>query len=148
MRRKKKLKEQENINSVLLREKNFFDNFREMEAFLDFWKKEKRTEILAFVDKYGPIPAKAFPGRASILIKFLELNEHHISAVYERSGSKKINHYVPGTKIPILDEKVFFDKYISSEAILNLAWHIGDEIKSYLKEGGFSGQVINIIDTK
>ena len=40
----KKYKEQENINSVLLHEKNFFDNFKEMEGFLDFWKKEKRTE--------------------------------------------------------------------------------------------------------
>ena len=62
--KKKKLKEQENINSVLLHEKNFFDNFKEMEAFLDFWKKEKRTEILALVDKYGPIPAKAFPRKS------------------------------------------------------------------------------------
>ena len=92
------------------------------------------------------MPAKAFPGRAAILIKFLELNEKHISAIYERTGSQKIGNYVPSTRIPILDESIFFEKYISSEVILNLAWHISTEIKNYLIEKGFEGIVINILD--
>ena len=30
--------------------------------------------------------------------------------------------------------------------ILNLAWHIPDEIENYLKSNGYSGEIINIIN--
>ena len=58
------------------------------------WKKETKTWIEDYVATKGKIRAKAFPGRAAIMIKLLELNESHISAVYEIKGSIKINHYV------------------------------------------------------
>ncbi|HIE83910.1 MAG TPA: methyltransferase, partial [Dehalococcoidia bacterium] len=57
---------------------------------------------------YGKFRAKAFPGRAAILIKLLGLDESHISAVYEIRGSIKVGHYVPGTRIPILPEATMF----------------------------------------
>ena len=133
-------------NHILDKEKLFKDQFLEMKRFLKDWKVKKRAEIIDYVEKYGPMPAKAFPGRAAILIKFLELNEKHISAIYERTGSQKIGNYVPSTRIPILDESIFFEKYISSKVILNLAWHISPEIKNYLIKNGFDGIVINILD--
>ena len=133
-------------NQILDKEKLFKDQFLEMNKFLKDWKVKKRAEIIDYVEKYGPMPAKAFPGRAAILIKFLELNENHISAIYERTGSQKIGNYVPSTRIPILDESIFFEKYISSKVILNLAWHISHEIKNYLIKKGFEGKVINILD--
>ena len=42
------------------------------------------------------------------MIKLLDLNESHISAVYEIKGSIKVGHYVPGTRIPILPEKELY----------------------------------------
>ena len=35
---------------------------------------------------------------------------------------------------------------MKKKIILNLAWHIKDEIKSYLKQNKFKGRVINILD--
>ena len=51
---------------------------------------KKKREINRLFLRYGKIPAKAFPGRAAILIKMLDLNEKVISAVYEKPNSKKI----------------------------------------------------------
>ena len=54
-------------NQILDDEKLFKDQFLEMENFLKDWKLKKRAEIIEYVEKYGPIPAKAFPGRLQYL---------------------------------------------------------------------------------
>ena len=61
----------------------------------------KNEEIKKLIKDYGIINAKAFPGRAAILVKMLNLDSDIISKVYEKPGSLKIGHYLPGTRIPI-----------------------------------------------
>ena len=99
---------------------------------VDIWKIIKRNKILSLNKKYGPLPAKAFPGRAAILLKLLNLNENNIYSVYEKNNSKKIGYFVPSTRIPIVADKsmIKIDKKIP---IINFAWHINKEIKKYLK---------------
>ena len=67
------------------------------------------AEVSSFLLKHdtihGKLKAKAFPGRAAILIKLLDLSNNEIEAVYEKPGSPKINNYVPGTKIPIKSDR-------------------------------------------
>ena len=46
------------------------------------------------------------PSRASTLINYIGLNEDIIDSVLEINGSYKIGNYVPGTKIPILNENI------------------------------------------
>lgn len=102
------------------------------------WRDKKRQEILAC----GQMPAIAFPGRASILIRLLGLDERHISAVYQKDGSPKVGHYVPGTRIPILsDAKLKRDL----PAVLNLAWHIASEVREHLALLGCKARVIDIM---
>ena len=84
--------------------------------------------------------------RAAILIRLLGYDSNKIKAVYERPGSLKINHFVPGTRIPIKCEEDLFNQKEKYCHILNLAWHISDEIKSHMKENNFDGTVIDIID--
>jgi len=99
--------------------------------------------------KFGPLPAKAFPGRASILIHLLQLNNKIISAIYEKDFSLKVNKYVPGTNIKILKEKYFTKKERDKGSIINLAWHISSEIKFYLKNKmKYKGKIIDIISNK
>ena len=88
--------------------------------------------------------AKAFPGRAAILIKLLNLNENHISAVYEIKGSIKVGNYVPGTRIPILPEAELYAKEDLNKPILNLAWHLPSEVRANLLTNGYTGNVIDI----
>ena len=55
--------------------------FFKMNDFLSSWKKNKKKEILDLNKKFGPLKAKAFPGRAAILIKLLDLNHKNISYI-------------------------------------------------------------------
>jgi len=92
------------------------------------------------------LPAKAFPGRASILINLLKLDNKIVSNIYEKNSSLKINNYAPGTNIKIIKEKFLKKEIDKKKIILNFAWHISREIKNYLKnEFNYSGKIVNII---
>ena len=124
-------------------EKGYLEKFKDMAAFVEKWKVEKRAEIEALNAQHGALTAKAFPGRAAILIKLLNLDVSHIKRISEKPGSMKIGHYAPGTRIPIVsDNEISYDQ---EDCILNLAWHISDEISGYIKGQGFTGTLVNIL---
>jgi len=130
---------------LIKREGQFFDDFTLLRDNIEKWKETKKHMLESQFDLYGKLRAKAFPGRAAILVKMLKLDEHIISAVYEKPGSLKIDHYLPGTRIPIHSDDDFSLLSNNSEPILNLAWHISDEIKDYLKKNGYKGPVLDIL---
>ncbi len=134
-----------NFEEVKKKEEKFYPQFQSLNRFFTSWKESKRKEILSLVAKYGPIPAKAFPGRAAILIELLKLSRNEIECVYEKPGSKKIGHYVPATNIPIVSAKELFELEKKPEVILNLAWHIPGEIKDFLNKNNVNSKIINII---
>ena len=146
---------QKNHNSVLLdhdsstpSESDFLDKFLLMKKNIDIWKHSKREFIVSQFRQFGKLRAKAFPGRAAILIKLLELDEQIISAVYEKPGSLKIGHYLPGTRIPILSDHDLFALPDQDGPLLNLAWHIPKEIRSYLRTHGYRGPVTDILSSE
>lgn len=133
------------VFQVLESEKHFLNDFQHMNACIARWKERKKEQILSAVGQHGKLSAKAFPGRAAILLKLLELDEKLIAAVYEKSGSQKIGNYVPGTRIPIRDEVEFFaSTELQEHPVLNLAWHIHDEIEMYMRQHGYKGEIIDI----
>ena len=127
-----------NVNEL-----NFEKKFIKMNNFINKWKVDFRKKIIKLNKIYGPLRAKAFPGRASILVNALDLNSKNIKGVYEKSDSLKVNHYLPGTRIKILNDDTF--NYSDESPIVNFAWHINDEIKKYLRSKGFNGKIIPII---
>lgn len=133
-------------NALAIEENSFYDRFSILKKNIDLWRISKLKELEIEKKKYGALRAKAFPGRAAILIKMLNLTEDFISAVYEKPGSLKIGHYIPGTRIPICSDDELFELSDQSLPIINLAWHIPEEIKKYLSINGYKGRVINIFD--
>jgi hypothetical protein len=133
------------IDYFLNDELEFQNDFKKMKDFISVWKSNKKDELISIVDKEGPIIAKAFPGRAAILTKLLELNTEIIQSTYEKPGSMKIGHYIPGTHIPIKSDTELFKYSINSKYILNLAWHIKNEIHEYLNKYRFKGEIIDIL---
>ncbi len=127
-------------------EKNLPKQFSTLNKNIERWKSTKVKLIKNLNSEFGKIKAKAFPGRAAILIKLLGINEEYISAVYEKPGSLKIGHYVPGTRIPILSDDELFKNINNSEPIINLAWHISSEIEKYMITNNFSGKIIHILN--
>lgn len=134
-----------NNEEILKEEKNFLEKFELLRNNISKWQESKREYLNQLIKKYKKIPAKGFPGRAAILIKMLGINEEIISCVYEKPNSMKIGNYIPGTRIPIKSDDVLFSCQDKHEIILNLAWHISDEIKEYLTLNGFKGKVIDIL---
>jgi SAM-dependent methyltransferase len=80
------------------------------------------------------------PSRASTLIKYAGLDDGILDAVMEVSSSHKLNRYVPGTRIPVLDEERLFSD--QPEYALMLSWHIADELAANLRRKGFRGKFI------
>jgi hypothetical protein len=80
------------------------------------------------------------PSRASTLINYLGLDQDIIDCVLEIEGSYKIGNYIPGTKIPILNENILKQKKPSY--LLLFSWHIKDELKKNLRNKGFKGKFI------
>ncbi len=126
------------------RESQFFNDFTLLRSNIERWKIVKKRLLEDQFNIYGKLRAKAFPGRAAILVKMLELDEHIISAVYEKPGSLKIGHYLPGTRIIIRSDDDF-ELLDNDEPVLNLAWHISDEIRGYLVKNGHKGPVLDIL---
>lgn len=127
------------------REGRILERFDSLRKNVDHWRASRRAFLTDHVRQHGKLRAKAFPGRAAILIKLLGLNHESISAVYEKPGSMKIGHYVPGTRVPILSDDVLFAHPDKSKPLLNLAWHIPQEIRGYLAQHGYTGPVIDIV---
>lgn len=135
----------ESIAKVIMREASFQNDFAAMNTFIAKWKQEKTTEIRSLVEKQGPLVAKAFPGRAAILVALLGLTHNEIECVYEKPGSMKIGHYLPGTRIEIRSDDELSTRIDELGIILNLAWHIPKEIEGYLQSLGFKGRLIHIV---
>ena len=118
---------------ALKKERKVISKYKNMRHKIKKWKKNKKKEIISLVKRFGPLPAKAFPGRASILINLLKLDNKTVSNIYEKNSSLKINHYAPGTNIKIIKEKFLKKEIDKKKIILNFAWHISKEIRNYLK---------------
>lgn len=138
----------EKFTSIIKKEHLFFSLLKKLKNDIWNWRIRKKKKIEKLVKKFGPLPAKAFPGRAAILIKLLNLTHHHISGVYEQSKSKKIDHYVPGTRIKIISD-IYLKKDLKEKIpIINLAWHISSEIRKYLRLNKIKNKIIDIVNNK
>ena len=80
------------------------------------------------------------PSRASTLVNYVGLDDAIVDCVLEISTSKKLDKYLPGTSIPVLDEAKLFDD--QPEYALLLSWHIAGELTEILRRKGFTGRFI------
>jgi hypothetical protein len=133
------------LNALTFRESKFFDDFTLLRKNMECWLGVKKKFLKKQFEMYGQFRAKAFPGRAAILVKLIGLDESLISAVYEKPGSLKIGNYLPGTRIPICSDDELFALPDQSLPVLNLAWHISNEIRQYLIEHNYSGDITDIL---
>jgi SAM-dependent methyltransferase len=80
------------------------------------------------------------PSRASTLINYVGLDDGILDCVLEVSSSHKLGKYVPGTRIPVLDEKKLVED--PPDYALLLSWHIADELIPILRRKGFAGRFV------
>jgi SAM-dependent methyltransferase len=85
------------------------------------------------------------PSRASTLINYAGLDDGLIEAVVEVSTSHKLGKYIPGTRVPVIDEKALYET--QPEYALLYSWHIADELAKNLRSKGFKGDFITPLPT-
>lgn len=80
------------------------------------------------------------PSRAATLVNYVGLNEDIIKYILEINGSYKIGKYMPGTNIPIVNEKII--KIEKPDYLLLLSWHISRSLINNFRKIGFKGKFI------
>jgi C-methyltransferase C-terminal domain/Methyltransferase domain/Putative zinc binding domain len=102
---------------------------------------QSKLDLLALLRELKSDGAKVYgigaPSRASTLVNFVGLDDGIVDCVLEISSSKKLNKYLPGTAIPVLDERKLYED--QPEYALLLSWHIADELRDNLIRKGFRG---------
>ena len=86
-------------------------------------------------DKDKTIFGVGAPSRASTLINYIGLDQEIIDCVLEVDGSYKIGNYIPGTKIPILNENILKNK--KPDYLILFSWHIKNELKKKFEKKRF-----------
>jgi C-methyltransferase C-terminal domain/Methyltransferase domain/Putative zinc binding domain len=115
-------------------------------ALVSFRKRvvSSKLALMALLDgikrEGGRVYGIGAPSRASTLINYVGLDEGILDCVLEVSSSHKLGKYVPGTRIPVLDEKKLIDD--PPEYALLLSWHIADELIAIMRRKGFKGRFI------
>ena len=141
--RKGKYPVKETVSTLLETEK---DTILKKEAIEEF--KEKVTlaklELAALLynikKQGGRIYGIGAPFRGTTLIHYVGIDESIVDCALEIKGSYKIDKYIPGTLIPILEESKLFED--QPEYALLFSWQITDDLISKLKEKGFKGKFI------
>jgi 23S rRNA U2552 (ribose-2'-O)-methylase RlmE/FtsJ len=135
---RKKIKSSKNLNKLLKIEKNkLIKNFSK--TYSSFKKNilNSREELVKQISKIKmqnkTIIAKSCPARAVVLLNYCNIDSNQIEYIAEQPTSLKLNKYIPGTGIKIVDEKVLLKE--TPDYLLLLAWHIsGGIIKKWSKK--------------
>jgi hypothetical protein len=106
----------------------------DFEALADTAKRARR-ELRRVSGAWG-IGATA---RATTIINYCGMDVEDIPCVCEVADSDKIGHFVPGSRIPIIDEARLFDE--QPERVVLFAWHLPD-LAFKLRERGYHGEII------
>ena len=131
-----------NVKKQFAKEKKYLNE----KSFEKFKKKVVISKVNLFniikriKDKNNTIYGVGAPSRASTLINYLGLDQDIIDCVLEINGSYKIGNYIPGTKIPILNENILSKK--KPNYLILFSWHIKKELKKNLRKKGFKGKFI------
>lgn len=140
--KKKIFGETKNLKKILNKEKKILNN----SAFKNFKKKvlESKLELISKINKINKNGHKIYgvgaPSRASTLISYTGLDENMVCAILEINGSSKIGKYMPGTKIPVLNEDKI--KYNKLKYLLFFSWHLKKDLKIIFRKKGFKGKFI------
>lgn len=131
--RKKKLKISRNIKQILDKEKK--SKLDELSTYISFKEKIEKAKIdlQNFLNKNPKLSiiGKAFPARASVILNYFSFLKDKLSYIAEQPTSLKLNNYIAGTSIKIVDSKILIKK--KPDIIIIFAWHLFKEIKNKWK---------------
>jgi ribosomal protein L20A (L18A) len=128
----------------LLKEEKKYDNLDKILSSFGAKIKISKIKILNLLAdiklKNKKIVGIGAPSRASTLINYLGLDNSILDYICEVKDSLKINKYIPGTNISVIDEKYLYKD--QPDYALLFSWHISKDIMFNLRKRGFKGKFI------
>ena len=122
-------------------EECFTQQLLQMQTFVNGWQETTKGAIEELKREGINLPGKSFPGRASILVSLLGIDHKFQPYVFEKPGSMKIGNYLPGTRIEIRSDDQWINKTIQPDNMIIWAWHICDEVATYMRSNGYRGRL-------
>jgi len=132
----KKLLEIENEKLVKNKEKTYKDFVQNINQSRDDLIK-KLSEIKS---KNLTIIGKSCPARAVVLLNYCNLDENNLDFIAEQPTSLKLNYYIPGTNLEIVNDDILLEK--KPDYVLLLAWHLSEPIIKKWKKKGLKSKFI------
>ncbi|OGG72626.1 methyltransferase [Candidatus Kaiserbacteria bacterium RIFCSPLOWO2_01_FULL_53_17] len=132
------------VGKLLAEEKKFgLHKLKTYTAFANRVRKA-RLELVDFLiqakKKGKHIVGKSSPARAATLLNYYGIDTELIPYLAEQSTSLKLNQYLPGGHIPIVDEKIL--RTDKPDYIVLMAWHYAKEISKRLKAEGIKSDFV------
>ena len=81
------------------------------------------------------------PAKATVVCNYCRLGPELVNYITE-VNPLRVDHYLPGTHIPILSEESMFEDAQPADAGILFAWNYSDEIVPKLQKRGFKGTII------
>tara|TARA_B110000881_G_scaffold211941_1_gene221065 strand:- start:148 stop:1377 length:1230 start_codon:yes stop_codon:yes gene_type:complete len=140
--KKNNYKKSKIVKKILNKEKKLLN----WKKFLEFRDQvvSSKLQLLALIkkikEKKKSIYGVGAPSRATTLINYTGLTKEIVDCICEVNNSYKVGHYMPGTNIPVVSEKIIFKK--KPEYLLLLSWHISKELINSLRKKGYKGKFI------
>ncbi len=138
-----------NIKSESIRLKRILKKENDKNVFLkikrlNYFRKNHILKLKKFISNLSlqnkTVSAISASPRGCVLLNSCNFTKSDIKIVGEVSGSFKINKLVPGTNIPIKDEKILISQ--QPDYILILAWHLKNRLIKILIKNGYKGKFI------
>jgi len=142
---KKKISQTERLKSLIKKEKNhLIDNSEKTyDAFKNNIVSSKENLVKKIIELKSlnkRIIAKSCPARAVVLLNYCGLNNTHLDYIAEQPTSLKLDQYVPGTKLKIINDDIL--KENEPDYVLLLAWHLSEPIINKWKKRGLQSKFI------
>jgi hypothetical protein len=84
--------------------------------------------------------ADSCPGRGAVLVNYYGLDNELLPYIAQLPDSEKVGKYLPGTRIPIVDNEIILKE--QPDYIVILAWHYAEYIVSEWRKKGVKGKFV------
>ena len=132
----RKLLEIENEKLVKNKEKTYKDFVQNINQS----KNDLIEKISEIKSKNLTIIGKSCPARAVVLLNYCSLDENNLDFIAEQPTSLKLDYYIPGTNLQIVNDDILIEK--NPDYVLLLAWHLSEPIIKKWKEKGLKSKFI------
>jgi hypothetical protein len=84
--------------------------------------------------------ADSCPGRGAVLVNYYGLDHTLMPYIAQLPESEKVGKYLPGTHIPVVDNKIILGE--QPDYVVILAWHYADFIMKSWRDKGLKSKFV------